>query len=209
MKSQNMGVMLGCKRIIHHEYTLKSLEKSTTFPYIHFPFHNLIFNLLTIPNLNQMKTKVIILFLLLAGLAMCTNPNKPLSDAEKDKIISEVKDVVKQIYQGAENMDADKLTSSFLNSPDFVSLINGEYANYEQTVKKYPSLMGEFKTQKPTILSEKFIVIDASTIVYTSKSKWECKLKNDSIAVYDNCGLQLILKKSANNWKVLNWSEVY
>jgi hypothetical protein len=69
--------------------------------------------------------------------------------------------------------------------------------------------MREFKTQKATILNEKYNDVDASTIVYTSKSKWECKLQNDSIAVYDNCGLQLVLKKSDNNWKVLSWTEFY
>ncbi len=139
----------------------------------------------------------------------CTDANRPLTDAEKEKSIAEAKSVTSTIYQAAETMDPAKLTSTCLDSPFFISFINGEYANYEQTVKKYPSLMSEFKAQKATILSEKYIMVDASTIVYTSKSKWECKLKNDSIAVYDNCGLQLVLKKSDNNWKVLNWTEVY
>ncbi len=132
-----------------------------------------------------------------------------MTDTDKEKCIEQVKNVTATIYQAAENMDAKKLTSTFLDSPYFISFINGEYANYEQTVKKYPSLMAVYKTQKATILTEKYIVVDASTIVYTSKSKWECKLKNDSLAVYDNCGLQLVLKKSNNNWKVVNWAEVY
>jgi hypothetical protein len=154
-----------------------------------------------------MKSKLFILIVL--PFFACNNANRPLTDTDKEKNIAEAKNVTNSIYQAAENMDAAKLTSTFLDSPDFISLINGEYANYEQTVKKYPSLMGEFKTQKATILSEKYIEVDPLTIVYTSKSKWECKLKNDSIAVYDNCGLQLVLKKSDNNWKVLSWTEVY
>ncbi len=43
----------------------------------------------------------------------------------------------------------------------------------------------------------------------TSKAKWECKLQNDDTAVYDNCGFQLVLKKSHKNWKVLRWTEVH
>jgi hypothetical protein len=156
---------------------------------------------------NLMKTKLFLSIFLL--FVACNNANKPLTDTDKEKNINEVKNVTSTIYQAAESLDAAMMTSIFLDSPDFISLINGEFANYEQTVKKYPLLMGEFKTQKATILSEKYIIVDASTIVYTSKSKWECKLKNDSIAVYDNCGLQLVIKKSDNNWKVLSWTEVY
>src|SRR5512135_1493398 len=129
-----------------------------------------------------MKSKLFILIVL--AFCACNNAKKPLTDADKEKNITEAKIVTSSLYQAAESMDAGKLTSTFLDSPDFISLINGEYANYEQTVKKYPSLMGEFKTQKATILDEKYVVVDASTIVYTSKSKWECKLKNDSMAVY-------------------------
>ena len=154
-----------------------------------------------------MKSKFFVLIVM--AFFACNNANKPLTDSVKEKNISEAKKIISTIYQAAEDIDSVKMTTTFLDSPDFISLINGEYANYEQTVKKYPSLMGEFKTQKATILNEKFIVVDASTIVYTSKSKWECKLQNDSIAIYDNCGLQLVLKKSDNNWKVLSWTEVY
>jgi hypothetical protein len=69
--------------------------------------------------------------------------------------------------------------------------------------------MSDFKTQKPTIINENYSVLDASTILYTSKSNWECKLQNDSIAVFENAGLELLLKKADNNWKVIRWIEVY
>lgn len=154
-----------------------------------------------------MKSKLSVLIVVL--LFACNNGNKPLTDADKQKNIAEVQTVVNTIIEAAETMDPVKMTSTFLNSPDFISFINGEYANYEQTVKKYPSLMNVYKTQKATILNEKYIVVDASTVVYTSKSRWECKLQNDSIAIYDNCGMQLVLKKTRNKWKVLSWTETY
>lgn len=153
-----------------------------------------------------MKSKLFVLIVL--SLFACNYANKPLIDGDK-KNITEAKKLISTIYEAAESIDSVKMTSTFLDSPDFISFINGEYSNYEQTVKKYPSLMGEFKTQKVTILNEKYIAVDSSTVVYTSKSKWECKLQNDSIAVYDNCGLQLVLKKSHDKWKVLSWTEVY
>jgi hypothetical protein len=154
-----------------------------------------------------MKSKLS--FLIVLAFFACNNANRPITDLDKEKNITDAKNLISTIYQAAESIDSLTMTSTFLDSPDFISFINGEYANYDQTKKKYPSLMGEFKAQKATILNEEFIVVDASTIVYTSKSRWECKLKNDSIAIYDNCGLQLVLKKSDNGWKVLSWMEVY
>ena len=70
-------------------------------------------------------------------------------------------------------------------------------------------LMKEYKTQKATIIDEKYTIIDASTISYLRKSNWECKLHNDSIAIYNNAGLDLLLKKADNNWRVIRRKEVY
>lgn len=139
----------------------------------------------------------------------CTNQNKPMTDADKEKIIGEAKGLISTIYQAAENCNPEKMTSTFFNSPDFISFINGDTSNYEETVKKYTSLMKEFKTQKPTIISENYTVIDASTISYVGRANWECQLQNDSIAVYNNAGLELLLKKANDNWKVIRWKEVY
>lgn len=142
-------------------------------------------------------------------LLACTNRNKPLSDTDKEKLINESKGLISTIYQAAESCNPDLMTSTFLKSTDFFSYINGDSANYEETVKKYPTLMSDFKTQRATIVSENYNVVDASTISYSGKANWECKLQNDSIAIYNNAGLELLLKKVDNNWKVLNWIEVY
>lgn len=135
--------------------------------------------------------------------------NEPLTDVEKNKLIGEAKVLVSTIFQACENCDADKLIATFKNSPDFVSLINGVMDEYEQTVKKYPVIMSDFKTQKATFLKEKYVVLDASTILYTSTSKWECELQNNSFQVYEPVGVLLILKKADDNWQVLGWSEAY
>lgn len=139
----------------------------------------------------------------------CSNANRPLTNNEKDKICSEAKGLIGTIFQACENCDAEKLTATYLDSPDFFSFINGEFANYEETVKKYPVLMKEFKTQKATIVNEKYIVLDASKVLYTSISNWECKFQNDSMAVFNNCKLEFLLKKVDHKWKILGWTEAY
>lgn len=135
--------------------------------------------------------------------------NEPLTDVEKNKLVGEAKEFISTVFQACENCDAGKLTATFMNSPDFVSLINGVIDDYEQTVKKYPVIMSDFKTQKATILNEKYVVLDASTILYTSTSKWECELKNNTFQVYEPVGVLLILKKADDNWHILGWTEAY
>jgi len=154
-----------------------------------------------------MKTKLSFLIFLLCFA--CINAKKPLTETDKNKIIGEAKVLVGTIFQACENCDAEKLTATYLDSPDFVSLINGVYGDYKQTVEKYPALMSDFTSQKATITSEKYVILDASSILYTSISKWDCKLKNDSTAVFEPVGLQFLLKKVENQWKVLSWTEVY
>ncbi|MEA5081249.1 MAG: hypothetical protein VB024_06450 [Dysgonamonadaceae bacterium] len=70
-----------------------------------------------------MKTKLLILIVLL--LFACNNAEKPLTQVEKEKNIAEAKNLISTIYQAAESNDTAKMTSTFLDSPDFVSLING------------------------------------------------------------------------------------
>ncbi|HCY43632.1 MAG TPA: hypothetical protein DHV48_20245 [Prolixibacteraceae bacterium] len=132
-----------------------------------------------------------------------------MTDADKNKIIGEAKGLISAIFQACENCDPTELTATYMNSPDFVSLINGVCDDYEHTVEKYPKLMSDFISQKATIISEKYVVLDAQTVFYTSISKWDCKLKNDSIAVFEPVGLQFLLKKVDNQWKVLSWTEAY
>lgn len=137
------------------------------------------------------------------------NTDQLITDVEKNNLIGEAKEFISTIFQACESCDAQKLTSAFLNSPDFVSLINGVYEDYEQTVKKYPVIMSDFKTQKATIIKEKYVVLDSSTILYASNSKWECKMKDDSIAIYEKVALQFLIRKIDNQWKILSWAEGY
>jgi len=70
-----------------------------------------------------MKTKLIFLFLLIVCFSCGTN-NKPLSDAQKEKIKGEVKEVVDTIVKNGEEANFDIISGLFHNSPDFVALFN-------------------------------------------------------------------------------------
>jgi len=99
------------------------------------------------------------------------------------------------------------LKSFYANSPDFVSMVGGRYAEYEQSLKNVDSYFANVASQKSTIRDEKYVVLDASTVLYTADSSWEVTLKNDTAIIMDPTGMQFLLKKIANKWKVLSWTE--
>lgn len=154
-----------------------------------------------------MKTKLFILAVVLC--CSCTNENRPITESDKDRVISEVKVLIDTIIQTCEKPDPEKLKSIYLDSPDFVSLVGGVYADYDQSLKNMNGFLSNVTSQKSIIKSEKYVVLDATTVLYTANSRWETKMKNDSIIVMDPLGMQFLLKKIDNRWRVLSWTEEF
>ena len=154
-----------------------------------------------------MKTKLFILAVVLS--CSCTNEGRPITESDKDRVISEVKVLINTIIQTCENPDPEKLKSTYLDSPDFVSLVGGVYADYDQSIKNMNGFLSNVTSQKSIIKSEKYVVLDATTVLYTANSRWETKMKNDSTIVMDPLGMQFLLKKIDNQWRVLSWTEEF
>lgn len=126
---------------------------------------------------------------------------------EKNKIIDEARGVIADIIHFCEKPEYEMLKEFFINSPDFVSMVGGKYAEYEQSLKNVDGYFANIASQKATVLSEKYVVLDASTVLYTADSSWEVYLKNDSKLIMDPTGMQFILRKEDNRWKVISWTE--
>ena len=137
----------------------------------------------------------------------CSDGNKPLSNDEKNKIINEAKATIATIIQTCETPDPELLKSFYINSPDFVSMVGGQYAEYEQSLKNVDGYFANVASQKSTIRKEKYVVLDISTVLYTADSSWEVNLKNDTTLIMDPTGMQFLLKKIGDEWKVLSWTE--
>ena len=86
-------------------------------------------------------------------------------------------------------------------------MVGGQYAEYEQSLKNVDGYFANVASQKSTIRNEKYVVLDISTVLYTADSSWEVNLKNDTTLIMDPTGMQFLLKKIANEWKVLSWTE--
>jgi hypothetical protein len=147
-----------------------------------------------------MKTRLIFLVMLIVCISCGTN-NKPLSDAQKEKIKGEVKEVVNNIIKGSEEANFDMVTEPCLDSPDFVFLSNGRTYSYKEFVDMKP-VFNSLLNQKCTIVNEKFAVLDNSTVLYTTDSKWSVNYKDGHSTLEDPEAIMILLKKIDGKWKV-------
>jgi hypothetical protein len=153
-----------------------------------------------------MKTRLIFLVLLLVGFSCGTN-NKPVSDAQKEKIKAEVKGVVDTIFKGAEEANFEMAIETWLDSPDFVYTYNGSSFVYKQFVDAMKPVFGTIKDQKITIVDEKYAVLDNSTVLYICNSKCIVNYKDGHSILQDPYSTQFLFKKVNGSWKVINCAE--
>ena len=150
-----------------------------------------------------MKTRLIFLVLLIVSFSCGTN-NKPLSDAQKEKIKGEVKEVVNTFVKGCEELNFDMAVEPFLDSPDFEYVGNGKTYNYQELMAMRP-LFDKMLSQKLTIVSEKFKVLDNSNVVYTANSKWLQNYKDGHSILEDPEAFMFMFKKIDNKWRIIYW----
>ena len=150
-----------------------------------------------------MKTKLIVLVMLIACISCGTN-NKPVSDAQKEKIKGEVKEVVNTFYKGCEEANFDVVVALDFDSPDFVYINNGKTFSYQESVDTMKLFFSSLLNQKGTIVDEKFVVLDNSTVLYTANTKWLMNFKDGHSVMQDPWAMQNTFKKINGSWKKIN-----
>jgi hypothetical protein len=153
-----------------------------------------------------MKTKLIFLILLIVCFSCGTN-NKPVSDAQKEKIIGQAKEVVNTFIKGCEEANSNMILETYFDSPDFVYTYNGNSYGYKQVVDAMKPVFSTLINQKCTIIKEKYAVLDNSTVLYTNNSKWLMNFKDGHSVLQNPWIVQLLFKKSDNKWKVISGNE--
>jgi len=149
-----------------------------------------------------MKTRLIFLGFLIICFSCGTN-NNPVSDAQKEKIQGEVKEVVNTINKALEEVNWDMANESCLDSPDFVYLYNGKAHTYKEFMDLKPAFNTRLN-QKCTIVSEKFAVLDNSTVLYTMNCTWLTNYKDGRSVLVDPAVTQVLFKRIDNRWRTLN-----
>ena len=155
-----------------------------------------------------MKTKLIFLVLLLVNFS-CRTTNKPVTDAEKDKIKGQVKELVNTFFKGCEEVNFDMAMKPWLDSPDFVYINNGYALNYKGVVDAMGPLFKALLNQKITIADEKYAFLDKSTVLYTTNCKSLSNYKDGHAILQDPTVMLIIFKKIKNEWKAIYSVESY
>jgi hypothetical protein len=148
-----------------------------------------------------MKVRFFFLVLLIVCFS-CGINNKPVSNAQKEKIKDEIKEVVNTFIKGIEEANADMVMESFLDSPDFVDITNGMVFSYKELVAMKPNF-DAILNQKCTIVSEKYAFLDKLTVLYTAETKWSTNYKDGHSSITDPQAFLIIFKKIDNRWKVI------
>ena len=154
-----------------------------------------------------MKTRLIFLTLLIVGFACGTN-NKPVSDAQKEKIKGEVKEVVNNMIKGAEEANFDMMIEPLYDSPDFVFYTNGLTFNY-QDVLAMKSAFDQVLNQKIIIIDEKYTFLDNSSVIYTSDITSAVNYKDGHSTLLEPEALEFIFKKIDSKWKIIHYCDSY
>jgi hypothetical protein len=148
-----------------------------------------------------MKTRLVFLVMLIFCFSCGTN-NKPVSDAQKEKIKGEVKEVVNTFIKGCEENNFDMAIEPFLDSPDFIDLTNGRTFSYKELLATKPNF-NSLLNQKCTIVDEKYTFLDKSTVLYTADSKWLLNYKDGHSSISDPEAFILMFKKIDKRWRVI------
>jgi hypothetical protein len=145
---------------------------------------------------------------MLIACISCGTNNKPLSDAQKEKIKGEVKEVVNTFFKSCEEVNFDKSAEPFFDSPDFVFISNGVTYSYKELMAMKP-VFDKILNQKITIVDEKYAFTDNSTVLYTVSVKSLLNHKNGYSTLADPEVMQFIFKKIDSKWKVIYYVDSY
>ena len=146
--------------------------------------------------------------LLLIVSFSCGTNNKPVSDAQKEKIKGEVKEVVNNIIKGAEEANFDIMIEPLYDSPDFIFYTNGLTFNY-QDVLAMKSAFDQVLNQKITIIDEKYTFLNNSSVIYTSNITSAVNYKDGHSTLLEPEALEFIFKKIDSKWKIIHYCDSY
>jgi hypothetical protein len=131
-----------------------------------------------------------------------------VSDAQKEKIKGEVKEVVNTFIKGCEELNFAMAIEPFLDSPDFEYIGNGKTYNYQELMAMRP-LFDKMINQKLTIADEKYKVLDNSTVLFTTNYKWLQNYKDGHSILEDPGSFMFMFKKITNKWRIIYWVDSY
>ena len=141
--------------------------------------------------------------LLMASLFCYAAANSYVPDKEKERIKTEVKEVINTLITGCEQVNLDIVCRTYYDSPDFKYIYNGNIFGYKDMVNAMQPIFNILTGQKFTIFNEYYNILDRSTVLYTASCKLIAYFKDGHTVVADPAAAQFILKKIGKEWKII------
>ena len=156
-----------------------------------------------------MKTKILILIIALFAFFSCTNQsNAPLTQEEKNELTKEVNAVLNSMMEGMKKLDVSQAWEvNFLLNDDFKYIdIHGKVLDSKAFMEEVHSNFDvakkvEFGFSTPDI---RVVTRDVAivTLIYHGTFYFP-----ESTLTSPDCGSTLVLKKTADGWKVIHFQE--
>ena len=127
--------------------------------------------------------------------------NKPMTEDQKEKVKEEINPVITQLFECVYQADFEKYLS-FWDSTEFTYIMNGQHADFKVFRDTNKQFWSELEYQKINILSEKLIIINQESAIYTLIGNDEAKFKNGDILKVDPYAASFLLKKVNGLWKI-------
>ena len=156
-----------------------------------------------------MKTKLSLFLLPLAIMSCGPKSASLVSEKDQEVIKVEIKEVVNIIIKGCKEANFDMAMGPWLNSPDFVYIMNGSILSYQDVVNGMKPMFDALSNQKFTMVSEKFSFIDKSTVLYTTNCKFLMNYKDGHSVLADPTAWFMLFRKIDNEWKAIYGVESY
>jgi hypothetical protein len=155
-----------------------------------------------------MKTRLLILSILLT-LASCTN-EKPatLDQSKKDSITKEIETAINQILADWNTKDINIVYSKFLNSPDFTFIaVDGSLVDYASMIESSKSMLNAWKDIKYNLVETRIKIKDQNLVLASIIYGAEVTYPDGKIEKYPKVGSTFVFSKINDKWTVIHFQE--
>jgi hypothetical protein len=125
-----------------------------------------------------------------------------LSENEKEIIKSELQSIMNQIVQNNENGNMEKAIEPYLNSPEFISISNGQVSDYIKFMTENTYYFDALKSQKFSDSELIYTYINNENVIITWSSSAFVQMKDEQEIKIDPYTVTFMFKKVNELWKV-------
>lgn len=146
-----------------------------------------------------MKTKLLILFLLL--MAACTT-DKPMTDEQKAAVKVEGSVAVNEFFDAMKNSDLQKMLSMSENTSDFTYITGGEILTSEMQQEMATQYLPYVERQTFITKFEKYIIINTTCFIYLWQGDNGMYMTSGDSTMLQDYVLSYTFRKSDGQWKL-------